>query len=117
MRTLRWVFVRKLMRRRETAGPAELRIHAWLVRHVPYLLTCADFEQFVHDYVEGSLDPRERRTFDLHMELCRTCQVYFAHYVETIDLGKAVCDAADAAASPDLPEELVAAILAARSAR
>ena len=108
--------VRRMMGRHEDAGPAGLRMRAWLMRHVPGQITCIEFEQFVHDYYERSLSPRERRVFDLHMDLCPMCRVHFAAYLQTIELGKRVCDADDAA-SPELPEELVSAVLAARSAR
>ena len=107
----------RMMGRHEDAGPAGLRIRAWMMQHLPGQLTCVEFESFVHDYHEGSLSPRERRVFDLHMELCPMCRVYFASYVQTIELGKRVCATDDEAAFADLPEELVAAIVAARSVR
>ena len=107
----------RAMGRHEDAGPAGLRIRAWLMRNMPGQITCIEFEQFVHDYYEGSLDPRQRRVFDLHMELCPMCRVYFASYLQTIELGKRICATDDAASSGELPAELVSAILAARSAR
>ena len=107
----------RMMGRHEDAGPAGLRIRAWLMRYLPGQLTCIEFELFVHDYYEGSLSPRERRVFDLHMELCPMCRVHFASYLQTIELGKRVCATDDASSAADLPDELVAAILAARSAR
>jgi hypothetical protein len=106
-----------MMGRHEDAGPAGLRMRAWLMRHLPGQLTCLEFESFVHDYHEGSLSPRERRVFDFHMELCPMCRVYFASYLETIELGRRICATDDASSPADLPEELVSAILAARRAR
>ena len=119
MSGLRKTTVRLLLRmmgRHEDAGPAGLRLRAWVMRHVPGQLTCVEFDRFVHDYQEGSLSPRKRRAFDLHMELCPMCREYFESYLQTIELGEAVC-AADNASSQQLPEELVSAILAARRAR
>ena len=92
----------RMMGRHEDAGPAGLRLRAWLMRHLPGQLTCMEFERFVHDYHEGSLSRRERRAFDLHMELCPN---------------RRICATDDAAAPAELPEELAAAILAARCAR
>ncbi len=106
-----------MMGRHEDAGPAGLRFRAWLMRHGPGQLTCIEFEDFVHDYHEGSLSPRERRVFEFHMELCPMCRVYFASYLETIELGRRICATDDASAPAELPEELVSAILAARRAR
>ncbi len=109
--------LRGMMGRHEDAGPAGLRLRAWLMQHVPGQLTCIELERFVHDYQEGSLSPRERRTFDFHMELCPMCRVYFASYLKTIELGRRICATDDASAPAELPEELASAILAARRAR
>ena len=107
----------RMMGRHENASPAGLRLRAWLMRHLPGQLTCMEFERFVHDYQEGSLSPREQRAFDLHMDLCPMCWVHFAWYLQTIALGRRICATEDAAAPAELPEELAAAILAARRAR
>ena len=109
--------LRRMMGRYEDAGPAGRRLRSWMMRNLPGQLTCMEFERFVHDYHEGSLSPRERRVFDLHMELCPMCRVHFASYVQTIELGRRICATDDEAAPAELPEELVAAILAARCAR
>ncbi len=109
--------LRGLMGRHEDAGPTGLRLRAWIMRHVPGQLTCIEFERFVHDYQEGSLGPRERRAFDLHMDLCPMCRVHFASYLQTIELGRRICATDDATAPAELPEELVSAILVARRAR
>lgn len=107
----------KMMGRHEDAGPAGLRMRAWLMRHLPGQLTCLEFEGFVYDFREGSLSPRERRVFDFHMELCPMCRVYFASYSKTIELGRRICATDDASSSAGLPGELVSAIVAARHAR
>ena len=109
--------LRGMMGRHEDAGPAGLRLRAWLMQHVPGQLNCIEFERFVHDYQEGSLSPRERRAFEFHMELCPMCRVYFASYLQTIELGKKICAKDDASAPAELPEDLASAILAARRAR
>ncbi len=108
--------VRRMMGRHEDASPTGLRIRGWLMRNMPGQLTCIEFEQFIHDYQEGSLTPRERRAFDLHMELCPMCRVYLAYYLQTVELGKRICATDDAAAAVDLPQELVDAVLEARGA-
>ena len=109
--------LRAMMGRHEDASPAGLRLRAWLMRHGPGQLTCIELERFVHDYREGSLSPRESRAFELHMELCPMCRVYFASYLQAIELGKKICAGDDASAPAELPEDLASAILAARRAR
>jgi hypothetical protein len=107
----------RLMGRHEEAGRFSLQLRAWMMQHLPGQLTCMEFERFVHDYQEGSLSLRERRTFDLHMDLCPMCRVYFATYLRTIDLEKRAYATDAETTIDDLPDDLVSAILAARSAR
>ena len=109
--------LRRMLAGYEDAGPRGRRLRAWMMRNIPRQLTCMEFERFVLDYQEGSLSPRERRVFDLHIELCPMCRVYFASYLQTIELGKRLCATDDEAAPAEMPEELAVAILAARRAR
>jgi len=104
------------MGRHEEASATGLWMRAWMMRHVPGQLTCIEFESFIHDYQEGALSPAQRRAFDLHMELCPMCHVYLASYLRTIELGRRICASEDRLAPASLPEGLVSAILAARSA-
>ena len=111
-----WV-LRKMMGPHEEAGRIGLQLRAWMMRFGPGQLTCLEFERFINDYYEGSLDPRERRTFDLHMDLCPMCRVYFETFLKAVALGKRICAMDDEEAVEDVPNDLVNAILAARGAR
>ncbi len=88
------------------------RVKATVFRHAPGMLTCEQFEDFLYDYYEGALQPRQRTTFERHMRLCPMCRVHFDTYLRTVALGQAVCD--DDTLPEDIPEELVQAIVAAR---
>jgi anti-sigma factor RsiW len=78
------------------------------------LLTCRELIDFLAAYVEGELAAGERAAFDRHLAVCPHCVDYLHGYRESIRLAKAALvpesELAEAA-----PEELVAAILAARS--
>jgi len=80
-------------------------------------VTCREFADFMADYLSGELAPDVRQPFDHHLGLCINCQRYLASYRETVALGKQAFADADAALPADVPEELVKAILAARSSR
>jgi anti-sigma factor RsiW len=67
------------------------------------------------EYLAGELPPDLRRPFDHHLGLCVNCQRYLTSYRETVALGKRAFADDDAALPADVPEELVKAILAARS--
>ena len=92
------------------------RIKGMMLRHMPLMITCAVFEGFILDYLEGDLPERQRRVFELHLKLCRECRDYLAAYRQATALGKAVF-AEPAAPLPDeVPEDLVKAVLEARKA-
>jgi len=78
-------------------------------------MTCREFTDFLIDYLEGDLAPGERATFDAHMSECANCVTYLRNYAETIRLGKAVCQEDHDAVGDEVPEELVQAILTART--
>ena len=78
-------------------------------------MTCREFTEFLIDYVEGDLALDARATFDEHLRTCPDCVTYLRGYEQTIRLGKAVCKEDHDAVEDEVPEELVQAILAART--
>ena len=77
-------------------------------------MTCREFADFIMDYQSGELSAELRARFDHHLALCANCRKYLTSYDETVKLGKAAFDDADAKVPPEVPDELVSAILAAR---
>ncbi len=90
------------------------RLRGFMFRRVPLMMTCADLEEFLVDYLDGTLPRRERRIMTLHLLLCRECRSYVERYRRAIALGKAVCREPTDPVSDEVPEDLVRAILAAR---
>jgi anti-sigma factor RsiW len=69
------------------------------------------------DFTNGELALSERATFERHMSVCPNCREYLALYIAAIELGRgAFADAQTSAATAGVPEELIAAIMAARTA-
>jgi anti-sigma factor RsiW len=77
-------------------------------------MTCREFADFLADYLAGDLDASVRAAFEHHLEICINCQRYLAHYRESSALGRAAFADLDAVVPDDVPEDLIAAILAAR---
>jgi anti-sigma factor RsiW len=77
-------------------------------------MNCREFVEFLMDHLDGTLPEEQAATFDAHMDDCPSCVTYLETYRETIRLGKCVCGCPDDAIPADVPEKLVAAILAAR---
>ncbi len=78
-------------------------------------MTCREFAEFMADYLSGELPTDRRAAFERHLGLCVNCRKYLAGYEETVKLGQRAFEDDDAAVPPDVPEELVQAILRARS--
>ena len=77
-------------------------------------MTCREFADFMMDYLSGELPSASRSRFEHHLSLCTNCQKYLTSYEETVKLGKTAFDDEDAELPPDVPEDLVKAILALR---
>lgn len=77
-------------------------------------MTCREFADFLMDYLSGELPPETRAQFEEHLELCINCRRYLTSYEETVKLGRRAFDDDAAEVPPEVPEDLVKAILAAR---
>ena len=78
-------------------------------------MTCREFVEFLWRYTSDELSPEERATFDMHLSTCPHCVKYLQSYQETIQIGKIALLEADDLVPAEVPENLVKAILAARS--
>ena len=78
-------------------------------------MTCQEFVEFLMAYLDGELTPAQREAFQGHMGDCPPCITSLETYRESVELGKkALCEDPEAPVPEDVPDDLVAAILAAR---
>lgn len=87
-----------------------------MLRYVPGMITCTEFEQFIDDYLDNNLTAQETTVFERHLKLCRECRDYLAAYQNSITLGKAVfaADSDNLTALNEVPSDLLQAVMAAR---
>ena len=78
-------------------------------------MTCRELADFIADYLSRELSAPTRDAFDRHLAVCPNCRRYLASYTETVKLGKAAFDDLNAAVPATVPEDLVRAILDART--
>ena len=76
-------------------------------------MKCREFVEFLMEYLDGALAEPERNVFEEHIGDCPACVNYLDTYRATVRLGNRICTP-DADVPPDVPEELVRAILSAR---
>jgi anti-sigma factor RsiW len=77
------------------------------------LMTCRELIEFLDGYVEETLSAEQRREFDRHLALCPPCVAYLESYRDTTVLSRLTAEP-DRQLPETVPEDLIAAILAAR---
>lgn len=78
-------------------------------------MTCREFVEFMMAYLDGELSGTQRAEFHRHVDACPPCVHYLDSYQETVRLGR-LCRDPEGPVPEDVPEGLVAAVLAARKA-
>jgi anti-sigma factor RsiW len=78
-------------------------------------MNCREFTEFLHEYLFENLPTAERAEFEKHLAECPWCVAYLDSYRKTIQLEQAAFAAEDAPPPAGAPEELIQAILQART--
>ncbi len=78
-------------------------------------MTCHDALDFLDDYLDGKLPWGQRIAFGLHLGLCRPCRDYLDGYRKTIEASRKAMSEQAVTNCEQIPDEIVQAILAARS--
>lgn len=75
--------------------------------------TCREVIDFLADYANGDLPPAVRTHFEAHLLRCPTCAAYVRSYDDALRLARGSGGVLEQQLLPEeVPEELVAAILA-----
>jgi len=78
--------------------------------------TCEVLTRFLDEYVDGGLASDQKSVFERHLALCPPCVEFVRSYRATVRLGRAALGD-PGALLPQVPEELLRAVLDARSRR
>lgn len=82
------------------------------------MITCRELISFIDSYLERELPAPESASFEKHLGVCPACVAYLESYKVSIDLArKAHADCGAEGPPPDMPAELVSAILDSRKRR
>jgi anti-sigma factor RsiW len=79
-------------------------------------MTCKDFIIFLMNYLDGGLPPAQHGAFEEHLSRCESCVAYLSNYRDTVELSKAAMCDPEGPVPDEVPEDLVAAVLASRKA-
>jgi anti-sigma factor RsiW len=80
-------------------------------------MNCREFVEFLMTYLDGELEEAQRSLFEEHLRDCPGCIDYLDSYRKTVELGGSLCQEPEGPVPDEVPEDLVAAVLAARSGR
>ncbi len=78
------------------------------------MITCREFADFIRGYLEGELSLTEGLAFRAHLAICPACRAYLQTYQETLCLGRKAFDEDARDIPPEVPEDLVKAVVEAR---
>ncbi len=78
------------------------------------ILTCAEIDQFIVDYLDRKLPLWQRFKFRFHLLLCPKCRAFLDGYHKTVEIEKRLASSPEGPTVEEAPEELICAILAAR---
>jgi anti-sigma factor RsiW len=77
-------------------------------------MTCKQLVEFLEQYLAGELAVGVRENLESHLETCANCRRYLSSYQHTVRLAAFSAKHPDDAPPPEVPEELVQAVLSAR---
>ena len=77
-------------------------------------MTCRVFADFMGDYLAGELPAEVLAAFEAHISVCVNCVRYLEQYRDSIALGQAAFPDDEVIVPGHVPEDLIAAIMAAR---
>ena len=85
-----------------------------VVFKLPGMITCSAFEDFILAYLEGELPAAQLHLFEVHLKVCSSCRRYLTDYRKTLAATKSLAKE-EKAALENVPEDLIAAVLAANT--
>ena len=94
-------------------APLRHRLAGWVFRNFPGMITCAEFESFMIDYHDGALPEAQRQDFERHMEMCGRCRNSVQGYRRAIELGQRLFEGREGPLPEEVPDQVVAAVMAA----
>lgn len=96
------------------SAPWTRRLRGFVQRKGPLMITCRELEEFIGDFLDGSLPWGQWLVFRIHLLFCRECRDYLNSFTRAMALGKATFEHPDAVVPDEVPEDFVRAVLAAR---
>lgn len=86
-------------------------IGGWYLRTSSRMITCREFNDFIYDYVEGTLSEKQTVLFKRHMRICPMCRNFLKTYIATYKAAGQIIPFDDIDVPDEVPQDLIDAIL------
>ena len=87
----------------------------WYFKVSPRMITCKEFNDFIYDYAEENLTPKQIILFKRHMKVCPMCRNFLKTYLATYNAKDELLPYSDLDVPDSVPQDLIDAILDVRS--
>jgi len=91
--------------------PLYRKFKGLMLKAMPGMITCREFEEFIIDYLEQSLPKEQVTLFERHLKLCRECRDYLAAYSTTRELSLILRDRSPDKMDMEIPADLITAVV------
>lgn len=75
------------------------------------MITCREFNDFIMEYVEGTLTEDQKTLFNRHMRVCPMCRNFLKTYIATYKAKGDIFPYEDIDVPDVIPQDLIDAIL------
>ncbi len=82
-----------------------------MMKRMPAMLTCREFEEFIISYLDGDLPLAQSRVFKMHLLMCRECREYLDAYKRSIELNQSFLKDSEDSIPESVPDTLIKAIV------
>ena len=92
-------------------------IGAWYLRVSPRMITCREFNDFIIQYIEGTLTDKQSTLFNRHMRVCPMCRNFLKTYIAAYKAKDHIFPYEDIDVPDAVPQDLIEAILDIKQAK
>jgi hypothetical protein len=88
-----------------------MSIGGWCFRVSSRMISCREFNEFIYDYVEGTLTEEQVILFERHMRVCPMCRNFLKTYIAAYKAEGHILPYDDIDVPDSVPQDLIDAIL------
>ena len=92
-------------------------VGGWLLRVLPNMITCREFNDLIYDHVEGDLPEKQTTLVNRHVSACPICRSFLKTYIASHEARNHIVPYETIEVPDTVPQELTDAILDVRATK